>query len=96
MALTITDPDLIALIRRRTRETGLSVEKTLERALAHPIDELGIAGQAPASTPRTAEDDQARHDRILALLDRISAQMDPTISREQIDEMLYDDHGLPR
>ncbi|MGC4192090.1 MAG: type II toxin-antitoxin system VapB family antitoxin [Thermomicrobiales bacterium] len=96
MALTITDPDLIALIRRRTRETGLSIEETLEQALTQPLPERHHAEESRPLTPLTHEEAQARHDRILALLDRIGAQMDPDLSRERIDDLLYDEHGLPR
>jgi hypothetical protein len=96
MALTITDPDLIALIRRRTRETGLTVEETLERALAYPSAEPQVMAVAPVPPPRTGEADGARHRRIMALVERIGGEMDPTLSRQEIDDLLYDDHGLPR
>lgn len=100
MALTITDPELIALIRRRSRESGLSVEETLTQVLSEAQENL-LAGYQHRSTTEghsapTSVEFAARHQRIDALIDRIGQTMDPQRSREQIDELLYDDRGLPR
>ncbi|MGB3330374.1 MAG: type II toxin-antitoxin system VapB family antitoxin [Thermomicrobiales bacterium] len=100
MALTITDPGLIALIERRSRESGLPVEEVI--ALALQADGITLratdASVAPSTPPDSSRDeaDEARHHRIVALIDRIGATMDPSLSREAIDELLYDEHGLPR
>lgn len=86
MSLNIKNERTHALVRELATLSGMSQTEAVEDAVKRRLDELRA----------TNEDEiQARLTRIAALVDTLSSHLGPE-SYVDIDELLYDETGLPR
>lgn len=81
MALSIKDPETEALARDVARRSNRTITETVRDALAR-------------EATRIDEDKEAMVRAILAIGDRLSRY--PVADTRSIDEMLYDENGLPK
>lgn len=89
MAFTIDDPEVVRLVHRLAEMTGASVEVALREAVRERLEREQRA--APRATRRN---EKGSLEEVLAIAKRVSSR--PVIDRTPPDEMLYDEHGLPR
>lgn len=81
MALNIKDPETETLARDIARKSGRTITETIKQALVREAALL-------------AKDKEATVRAILAISERMSRY--PVVDDRSIDEMLYDEHGLPK
>lgn len=88
MGMTIDDPEVQAMACRLAERQGTSVTDALRQALRAELERTGSPPTAPTSSARRAA--------LLELLERYRSLHwpDQRSSRELQDE-LYDEHGLP-
>ena len=85
MALNIKRRETEILARQYAQRTGKSVTMAVEQALRDSLDRL--------------KPDAAEVARRMAAVDAILSRMPPFrpgVSMKQIDDEMYDEHGLPR
>lgn len=91
LTITITDPKLIELIQQEAEEAGLSPQQAIQHAF-EAKNKSNIATQ-----PITLSDsEKMRRQEIMDLIHDMQSRMNPTMSRTDYDEWLYDEHGLPK
>ncbi|MGB3306248.1 MAG: hypothetical protein WBA63_08685 [Thermomicrobiales bacterium] len=91
LTITITDPTIIKLIEARAEAGGLTVEQTVERAFKDDTSPGMTNHDLPSD-----DDVDAGHEDLWALVRDMQARMDPSMSRDDYDNLLFDEHGLPR
>jgi len=85
MALSIKRRETADLARSYARRTGRSVTMAVEQSLRESLDRLGP--------------DEAEVQRRIAEFDAFMATQKPFrpgVTMQQIDDEMYDEHGLPR
>ncbi|MGI8486560.1 MAG: type II toxin-antitoxin system VapB family antitoxin [Thermomicrobiales bacterium] len=91
LTITITDPKLIKMIQQKAEEAGLSPQQTIQQAFdARDASHNVIDGS------RQSIAEEVRRQEILDLIRDMQSRMDPTMSRTDYDDWLYDEHGLPK
>ena len=91
LTITITDPTIIKLIEARAEAGGLTVEQTVERAFKSDTAQGKITRDVPPD-----DDADGGHEELWALVRDMQARMDPSMSRDDYDNLLFDEHGLPK
>jgi len=89
MTLVIDDPELDRLAQELADATGVSVAEAVRRALEAKHAECVKAEAKPK--PKKKEINWAK---IREIQDRVAAL--PILDYRPIDEMLYDEYGLPK
>ncbi|WP_114202622.1 type II toxin-antitoxin system VapB family antitoxin [Janibacter anophelis] len=86
MGLNIKNPRVHELAREVARRTGATQTSAIEDALQRRLDDL-----------QAVDDDEARHGRLLRLMDEIEAEAtdEQRAATQAAAEALYDDKGLP-
>lgn len=86
MGLNIKNPRVHELAREVARRTGATQTSAIEDALQRRLDDL-----------QAVDDDEARHGRLLRLMDEIEAETtdEQRAATQAAAEALYDDKGLP-
>lgn len=86
MGLNIKNPRVHELAREVARRTGATQTSAIEDALQRRLDDL-----------QAVDDDEARHGRLLRLMDEIEAETtdEQRAATQAAGEALYDDKGLP-
>lgn len=92
MALTITtDPKLIKLIQQKAEEAGLSPQQTIQQ-----VFDANNSSHVAAGEGKHVSAEETRRQEILDLIRDMQSRMDPTMTRDDYDDWLYDEHGLPK
>jgi hypothetical protein len=89
MSLTLDDPEIDRLLRRLTDLTGESIEVALREAV-----EERLRREERAAPRVIRRNDKGSLEEVLAIAKRVSSKR--VIDSTPPDEMLYDEHGLPR
>lgn len=86
MGLNIKNPRVHEPAREVARRTGATQTSAIEDALQRRLDDL-----------QAVDDDEARHGRLLRLMDEIEAEAtdEQRAATQAAAEALYDDKGLP-
>ena len=86
MGLNIKNPRVHELAREVARRTGATQTSAIEDALQRRLDDL-----------QAVDDDEARHGRLLRLMDEIEAEAtdEQRAATQAAAEALYDDKDLP-
>lgn len=94
MGLTITNEDVLRMIRELAARRGVSPDEAVRQAV-----EREVAKHAPPAPPappreRTPEEVAERYERLMEIARQAHAL--PVISDMTADEILgYDEHGIP-
>lgn len=83
MSLNIKNERVHDLVRELAKLTGQNQTSAVEMAVVRMLAE-----------ERSERDDRAQ--RLLAIADRAAAHMTDGLSREEMDDFLYDEYGLPK
>ena len=91
MSLNIKNERTVALVRQLAELTHQSQTSAIEEAVALRLAQLADAGQVSGA-------ERARHARIERLVSQLQqiARAQPELTRDSLDDDLYDASGLPR
>lgn len=89
MSLVLDDPEIDRLLERLTALTGESTEVALRKAVEEELERREQA--APRVVRRNGK---GSLEEVLAIAKRVSSK--PVVDRTPPDQLLYDEHGLPR
>ena len=87
MSLNIKNPETYRLVKELADETGQSMTAAVTAAVRAPLDRI------PAER---GDDVEARVRRMLEMAAEIGRRMPPGYLDQDFDELLYDEHGLPK
>ena len=86
MTLVINDPELDRLAQELADATGVSVEEAVRSAVEAKLADCG--------SRKPAKMREIDWEKIRKIQDRVAAM--PVLDSRPIDEMLYDEYGLPK
>lgn len=89
MALNIRDPKAHLLAQEVARRTGETLTRAVVTALEERLQRLN-----PARRQLSEEEKQARLEKIEELVEEFNKL--PVVDDRPMEEILYDEHGLPR
>ncbi|MFC5863918.1 type II toxin-antitoxin system VapB family antitoxin [Acidicapsa dinghuensis] len=88
-SLNIKNPHTVELIRELATKKGISLVSAITLAVEDKLaEEKAAASQASAP--------EARYERLMAYAGEFARRVPHPIHSWQIDELLYDEHGLPK
>jgi antitoxin VapB len=87
MALNLKDPETHRLARELAEATGKSMSEAVTEAIRLRLEQL---------RRERAEEDERWCDELLAIAKDIAAEMREPWRSTSIDELFYDENGLPR
>ena len=89
MPITITDPELVAELERLAAERGKTEEEVVR-------DTFIRSPRLLSSEPNSAQESQRRYNEIVAAADAFAAKLKEPLRAADANDLLYDEHGLPK
>ena len=86
MALNLKDPETHRLARELARATGKSMREAVTEAIRLRLEQVRAS----------SDEGETWYADLLAIADDVAAHLPEPYRSATVDELLYDEHGLPR